>query len=166
MKIALICDSLLLDRSLELYLKEYLTSYKLCDFVVATQSVESKKPVFLIGNFEGANLAIPFTKEILLRELESFYQKIKIESQNEKAYISSITPDLSTQDSAQQAESQAIDFTTQPTQPTFIAQPTQNIQAQTTQIPQNSPELNKKLEEILRRYAKEIQSTILEHFKK
>ena len=77
MKIALICDSLLLDRSLEMYLKEYLTSYKLCDFVVATQPVESQKPVFLIGDFEGANLKIPFTRELLLQELDSFYQALK-----------------------------------------------------------------------------------------
>lgn len=77
MKIALICDSLLLDRSLEMYLKEYLTSYKLCDFVVATQPMESQKPVFLIGDFEGANLKIPFTREILMQELESFDRQVR-----------------------------------------------------------------------------------------
>ena len=61
MKIALISDSLLLDRTLEMYLKDYLTSYKLCDFVVAPQPVDSQQPVFLIGEYENANLHKPFT---------------------------------------------------------------------------------------------------------
>ena len=76
MKIALISDSLLLTKSLEMYLRDYLTSYKMCDFIVATEPIEVDKPVFLISDSVDANLNKPFTKEILLEKLESFYLQI------------------------------------------------------------------------------------------
>ena len=149
MKIALICDSLLLDRSLEMYLKEYLTSYKLCDFVVATQPVESQKPVFLIGDFEGANLKIPFTRELLLQELDTFYQ--------------SLNGGRLSDDMAQEMRDiKAINATSASFIGSKIESP--NIQ-NTLEIPLISQDsaLNAKLEDILRRYAKEIETAILEH---
>ena len=149
MKIALICDSLLLDRSLEMYLKEYLTSYKLCDFVVATQPVESQKPVFLIGNFEGANLKIPFTRELLLQELDTFYQSLK-------------GGHLSDDMAQEMRDIKAINATSASFIGSKIESP--NIQ-NTLEIPLISQDsaLNAKLEDILRRYAKEIETAILEH---
>ncbi|MCI5967936.1 hypothetical protein [Helicobacter sp.] len=138
MKIALICDSLLLDRSLEMYLKEYLTSYKLCDFVVATQFVESQKPVFLIGDMEGAHLKIPFTKELLLKELEFFYYTLKDGSQRNSK--EAILPSID-------VRSEEIHSLNTDTDSLFLG------------------DLNIKMEEILKRYAKEIETTILEHLK-
>lgn len=149
MKIALICDSLLLDRSLEMYLKEYLTSYKLCDFVVATQPVESQKPVFLIGDFEGANLKIPFTRELLLQELEAFYQSLKGGSFSE--------------DIAQEMRDiKAMNTTSASFMDTKIESPNTQNALETPLISQDSA-LNAKLENILRCYAKEIEAVILEH---
>ena len=149
MKIALICDSLLLDRSLEMYLKEYLTSYKLCDFVVATQPVESQKPVFLIGDFEGANLKIPFTRELLLQELDTFYQSLK------GGRLSDVM-------AQEMRDIKAINATSASFIGSKIESP--NIQ-NTLEIPLISQDsaLNAKLEDILRRYAKEIETAILEH---
>ena len=149
MKIALICDSLLLDRSLEMYLKEYLTSYKLCDFVVATQPVESQKPVFLIGDFEGANLKIPFTRELLLQELDTFYQSLK-------------GGHLSDDMAQEMRDIKAINATSASFIGSKIESP--NIQ-NTLELPLISQDsaLNAKLEDILRRYAKEIETAILEH---
>ena len=146
MKIALICDSLLLDRSLEMYLKEYLTSYKLCDFVVATQPVESQKPVFLIGDFEGANLKIPFTRELLLQELDTFYQSLK-------------GGHLSDDMAQEMRDIKAINATSASFIGSKIESP--NIQ-NTLEIPLISQDsaLNAKLEDILRRYAKEIETAI------
>lgn len=84
MKIALIGDSPLIDKSLEMLLREYLTSYKQCDFIVATKPMENaNKPIFLIGDFENANLKKPFTKEILLQKLESFYAKVSNQEDKE-----------------------------------------------------------------------------------
>lgn len=154
MKIALICDSLLLDRSLEMYLKEYLTSYKLCDFVVATQPVESQKPVFLIGNFEGANLKIPFTRELLLQELDTFYQSLK-------------GGRLSDDMAQEMRDIKAMNTTSA----SFMESMESKIESPNTRT-QNTPEiplisqdstLNAKLEDILRRYAQEIEAVILEH---
>lgn len=154
MKIALICDSLLLDRSLEMYLKEYLTSYKLCDFVVATQPVESQKPVFLIGDFEGANLKIPFTRELLLQELDTFYQSLK-------------GGRLSDDMAQEMRDIKAMNTTSA----SFMESMESKIESPNTRT-QNTPEiplisqdstLNAKLEDILRRYAKEIETAILEH---
>ncbi|TLD80686.1 hypothetical protein LS70_008945 [Helicobacter sp. MIT 11-5569] len=144
MKIALICDSLLLDRSLEMYLKEYLTSYKLCDFVVATQHVESQKPIFLIGDMEGAHLKIPFTKELLLKELESFYHALK----GSEADIEVIAP--------KSTEREIEEIKVRNHTSANITQPLDSIL---------SNDLNAKIEAILRRYAKEVEETILEHLK-
>ncbi|WP_299546034.1 hypothetical protein [uncultured Helicobacter sp.] len=143
MKIALICDSLLLDRSLEMYLKEYLTSYKACDFVVATQPVESQKPVFLIGDMEGAHLKIPFTKELLLQELESFFAALKsgVDTETENR----VTPKLE----REIEEIRALNQTS-----ANIIEPLDSAL---------SKDLNVKLEAILKRYAKEIEAAILEH---
>lgn len=156
MKIALICDSLLLDRSLEMYLKEYLTSYKLCDFVVATQPVESQKPVFLIGDFEGANLKIPFTRELLLQELDTFYQSLK-------------GGRLSDDMAQEMRDIKAMNTTSA----SFMESMESKIESPNTRT-QNTPEiplisqdstLNAKLEDILRRYAQEIEAVILEHLR-
>ncbi|WP_297577929.1 hypothetical protein [Helicobacter sp. UBA3407] len=154
MKIALICDSLLLDRSLEMYLKEYLTSYKLCDFVVATQLVESQKPVFLIGDFEEANLKIPFTREILLQELEAFDRKIRgramQESQNEE---SRSYQDLQGEDFIKSSSSGFGDFNR-----------LDNLKQEIPPLFEDS-DLNTKIEEVLRSFAKEIQTIVLEYYK-
>lgn len=154
MKIALICDSLLLDRSLEMYLKEYLTSYKLCDFVVATQPVESQKPVFLIGDFEGANLKIPFTRELLLQELDSFYQALKGSSLNDT--MAQEMRDIKAMNTTSASFMESMESKSQ--SPNTRTQNTPEIPL----ISQDST-LNAKLEDILRRYAQEIEAAILEH---
>ncbi|MBX7490394.1 hypothetical protein [Helicobacter turcicus] len=149
MKVALICDSLLLDRSLEMYLKEYLTSYKMCDFVVATQHVESQKPVFLIGDMEGAQLKIPFTKELLLKELESFYHLLK-GGKNESLSAEREIEDIKALNHTSASIAESLDS---------IVLERENLDSTF------SSDLSAKIEEILKRYAKEIEITILEHFK-
>ena len=158
MKIALICDSLLLDRSLEMYLKEYLTSYKLCDFVVATQFVESQKPVFLIGNFEGADLKIPFTRDLLLQELEAFDRKVRgramQESKNEESriYLEPLE-----EDNIKRANVASASFD--------IPKTIESSALQDNKFNSNNSMLKSKIEEVLHRYAQEIESIVLEHYK-
>jgi hypothetical protein len=72
MKIALICQSLLLSKSLEIFLKNRITSYKKCDFVVCDQLLDVDKPQFLLSNHDG-NLTLPFSESSLIIELEKFY---------------------------------------------------------------------------------------------
>lgn len=143
MKIALICDSLLLDRSLEMYLKEHLTSYKLCDFVVATQMIESQKPVFLIGDFEGANLKIPFTREILFQELETFDRKLRSKVM-------------------QETKSQEFEISDKINSPFLNIESQSNVQADSRV---GDSALRTKIEEVLQRYAKEIEAIVQEHYR-
>ncbi len=75
MKIALACDSLLLTKSLEIFLKKSLTSYKKCDFVISDKNLETDKPLFIISN-EASNLQVPFSESSLMIELDKFYTNL------------------------------------------------------------------------------------------
>lgn len=142
MKIALISDSLLLDRTLEMYLKDYLTSYKLCDFVVATQPVDSQKPVFLISEYENANLHKPFTKEILLQALEAFFLQIRGEQEAK--------------------EEEEIKYTN-------VESANWNEMLKDVEIEEEKKpldlELHQKIFKVLENYAKEITMIVQEHYK-
>ncbi len=141
MKIALISDSLLLDRTLEMYLKEYLTSYKFCDFVVATQPVDSQKPVFLIGEYENANLNKPFTKEVLLDKLRAFYGQIQRREESKE------------EEEIKQANVASVNW----------EQMLSDLEFQNQEKKDDS--LREKIREVLERYAREIEGIILEHLK-
>ncbi len=75
MKIALACNSLLLTKSLEIFLKKNLTSYKKCDFVISDKNIEIDKPLFLISS-ESSNLQVPFSESSLIIELDKFYNNL------------------------------------------------------------------------------------------
>jgi len=72
MKIALMCQSLLLSKSLELFLKNKITTYKKCDFVITNKKIEVNKPQFIIA-IHDAHLLIPFSESSLIVALEKFY---------------------------------------------------------------------------------------------
>ncbi len=72
MKIALICHSLLLTKSLEIFLKNNITTYKKCDFVISDKKLDIDKPQFIISG-ESADLDSPFSESALIIELEKFY---------------------------------------------------------------------------------------------
>jgi hypothetical protein len=75
MKIALACNSLLLTKTLEIFLKKNLTSYKKCDFVISDKNIEMEKPLFVISG-EKADLQVPFSESSLMIELDRFYAKL------------------------------------------------------------------------------------------
>ena len=75
MKIALACKSLLLTKSLEIFLKQRISSYKKCDFVISDSKIEIDKPLFLISD-NTSNLQAPFPASALMIELDKFYNKI------------------------------------------------------------------------------------------
>lgn len=77
MKISFDCDCILLQNSLELFLKDFIAHKKDCDFIISDRKIESKKPVFVIAA-NSAHLQVPFTKETLLSTLEEFYSAIQI----------------------------------------------------------------------------------------
>ncbi|KFL35358.1 MULTISPECIES: hypothetical protein [unclassified Sulfurospirillum] len=75
MKIALVCQSLLLSRALKSFLGDRVVPYKQCDFVISDKKIELDKPIFYISSHEG-NLMIPFSKSSLLLELDKFFQHL------------------------------------------------------------------------------------------
>lgn len=77
MKVALVCQSLLLSRALKSFLGETVVPYKQCDFVISDKKIELDKPVFFISS-SGGNLTIPFSKSTLLIELDKFFQELLI----------------------------------------------------------------------------------------
>nr|WP_314868792.1 hypothetical protein [uncultured Campylobacter sp.] len=75
MKAFIDCDCEILQRTLELFLKDHAASVQDCDFVISDEPQSSAKPLFLIG--EGGDLALPFSKNTLLSKLEDFQGSLK-----------------------------------------------------------------------------------------
>ena len=76
MKISFECDCILLGESLRLFLRDFISPRKDCDFIVADRKIETKKPVFVIAE-HSPHLQIPFSKEALVSALEEFYSSIQ-----------------------------------------------------------------------------------------
>ena len=76
MKISFECDCVLLEESLKLFLRDFISPRKDCDFIVADRKIETKKPVFVIAE-HSPHLQIPFSKEALISALEEFYSAIQ-----------------------------------------------------------------------------------------
>ena len=78
MKVAIQCVSPLLQRSLELFLQDRLSSFKQCDLVIRDRPrADDAHPQFLIGPRDGAHLEKPFSKSQLLLSLEKFMQDLR-----------------------------------------------------------------------------------------
>lgn len=73
MKIALICDSLLLQKTLQSYLKAFIVAKEDAQIVICDRLLRSDKPIFLVGHTERADLRVPFTQEGLLEAVQDFY---------------------------------------------------------------------------------------------
>jgi hypothetical protein len=76
MKIALFCDSLLLKKSLESYLKGHIVKEEYAEIIISDKKFSSSKPLFLINHSQNAELKVPFTKAELFWKLEEFHIKI------------------------------------------------------------------------------------------
>ncbi|MFP6351081.1 hypothetical protein ACLGEU_03935 [Helicobacter pylori] len=74
MKIFLSCKSLLIQRSLEFYLSDYLSSVEVCDFVLSDdETLEINKPLCFIEEC----LRKPFTKQSVKEDVKNFYCTLK-----------------------------------------------------------------------------------------
>lgn len=76
MKIALECKDIILERALQLFLKDYLSQKKDCDFIIVDEKISFNKPQFLISK-HSAQLGVPFSKEELLEALDEFDNALK-----------------------------------------------------------------------------------------
>jgi hypothetical protein len=94
MKISFDCECILLQESLKIFLKDFISSRKDCDFIISDRTIVSQKPIFLITKNSG-HLQIPFTRETLLSTLEEFYSAMQISLSNrENTSNSSFERDL------------------------------------------------------------------------
>jgi ornithine carbamoyltransferase len=75
MKAFIDCDCEILQKTLELFLKDHAASAQDCDFMISDEPRNSAKPLFLIG--EDGDLALPFSKQVLLSTLEDFQSSLK-----------------------------------------------------------------------------------------
>lgn len=70
MKVAIQCDSPLLQRSLELFLDGHLSSIRQCDILIRDRTIRDERhPTFVIGSGPDSDLLKPFTKAQLMHGL-------------------------------------------------------------------------------------------------
>lgn len=70
MKVAIQCDSPLLQRSLELFLEGHLSSLRQCDILIRDKDIrDDEHPTFIIGVTPNADLLKPFSKAQLIHAL-------------------------------------------------------------------------------------------------
>ncbi len=73
MKLALRCNSLLIEKTLTSYLKGHIVDYEDAELIISDKLFSSDTPIFLLSNKNKSHLQMPFTKAELFWALESFY---------------------------------------------------------------------------------------------
>ena len=71
MKIMVNCECLIMQKTLEIFLKDYLADEEEADFIVSDINKKSNKRVFYIGD-DSPYLTLPFSKKDFLYALEEF----------------------------------------------------------------------------------------------
>ncbi len=78
MKVSILVKSPLLERTLQLYLREYLVNVDECDFVITDEIDEAlNKPICLINFSEDSDILRPIHKESLMSDLSRFNAKAR-----------------------------------------------------------------------------------------
>ena len=78
MKVAIQCDSPLLQRSLELFLEGHLSSLRQCDILIRDKNIrDDQYPTFVVGVEETSDLIKPFSKAQLLHALNQKFESEK-----------------------------------------------------------------------------------------
>ncbi|EBD1720015.1 TPA: ornithine carbamoyltransferase [Campylobacter coli] len=80
MKISLECKDLIIEKALELFLKEHLVMKKDCDFIISDEKISTQKPLFIIAK-NSPFLSVPFSKETLMNSLNEFDSALKTTAQ-------------------------------------------------------------------------------------
>ncbi|XAK03182.1 hypothetical protein AAID96_03570 [Campylobacter coli] len=80
MKISLECKDLIIEKALELFLKEHLVMKKDCDFIISDEKISTQKPLFIIAK-NSPFLSVPFGKEALMNSLNEFDSALKTTAQ-------------------------------------------------------------------------------------
>ncbi len=84
MKVAVKCESPLLQRSLEMFLEKDLSPIKICDIVVSDQKLDIDQKTVYISNESDADLSKPFSRSQLILVLE----KVMKDEKQSKSFLS------------------------------------------------------------------------------
>lgn len=76
MKVAVQCESALLQRSLELFLQDNLSSLKQCDLVIRDKKIMDSYHTLYISGTDESDIKKPFSRSQLYLTLENVYKKI------------------------------------------------------------------------------------------
>jgi len=76
MRVAVECQSPLLQKSLELFVSKYLSGAKKCDIIVRDEPCLNDNRCFYIGSDAKADLQKPFSKSQLILALEERYEEL------------------------------------------------------------------------------------------
>ena len=104
MRVAVKCESPLLQRSLEIFLDKELCPVKNSDIVVSDQKLDIDKKILYISNEPDADLIKPFSKSQLILALE----KVMKDSIEKKSFLSMIE-ELEEQEHSQ-TDGKKLDF--------------------------------------------------------
>ena len=78
MKVSILVKSPLLERTLQLYLREYLVNVDECDFVITDEVDEAlNKPICLINFSEDSDILRPIYRDSLMGDLSRFNAKVR-----------------------------------------------------------------------------------------
>ena len=86
MKIAVECQSPLLQKSLELFLSKYLSSIKQCDIVLRDRECLGDTRCMYISSDKNADIIKPFSKSQLIIEIEKRYKELHNETLHDNSY--------------------------------------------------------------------------------
>ena len=76
MKVFIDCSCSMLQKSLEMFLGEFIASYDECDMIISDEEKDTTKPLFLVGD-ENGDIKMPFNKESLIEKLLEYDRIIK-----------------------------------------------------------------------------------------
>lgn len=76
MKVFIDCSCSMLQKSLEMFLGEFIASYDECDMIISDEEKDTTKPLFLVGD-ENGDIKMPFNKENLVEKLLEYDRIIK-----------------------------------------------------------------------------------------
>jgi hypothetical protein len=81
LKVAVVCDSVLLKKSLELFLRGKLSDFASADVVISDRNFECEKPILLVGNSNNCDIKKPFGKVKLISLLENYENDVKVKKE-------------------------------------------------------------------------------------
>ncbi len=85
MRVAVECQSPLLQKSLELFVAKYLSAAKKCDIIIRDEPCLNDKRCFYIASDAKADLQKPFSKSQLILALEERYETLNGSSKRDEA---------------------------------------------------------------------------------